>query len=363
MVNKKILIEDVTDRVITWREVYLKDNNNLKDNFIHEYKPTAGDRIYIFPDSSVPRFKLKSFCDKHNVAISKTREKANILVGDPEKLLNNIGSSRMWVDHHIFKQHLLNILRKLPDTMTNGLTQAVENSTENTFILGRNFSTYLEEKLYFKFIDADDVEKAIEEGLPVPEINYEYEYNTICIVDEDQEAEYVFILSSKIYHQDALNSIVSEENVIIDEELYNGFKSLLNSGNREDHQIAMEGMANSNYKESITYLLLLFYEFHNTLWDHPSKHHVNFKSLVKYLDLGYKGSIGIDGIVKCLRDKKLLTSKNMNIVMTEAKQVVLNQGETECFKVTGVAPSDEIQQIIDETDASLLANQPTIEQL
>ena len=85
--------------------------------------------------------------------------------------------------------------------------------------------------------------------------------------------------------------------------------------------------------------------------------------MTKYLDLGYKGSIDIDGIVTTMRDKHLLSSKNMKIVMTEAKQVVLDGGETECFKITGVAPSDEIQQIINDTDASLIANQPTIEQL
>lgn len=362
MNNKKIFIENVTDRVIDWQEVYFLDKENSK-GLLQEYKPTAGDRIYIFPDSSVPRFKLKSFCDKHNVAISKTKDKANILVADPNKIFDNISIERIWLDHFIFKDALLGILRKLPDSMTNGLTQAVENSTENKFALGRAFSKYLQDKLYFKFIDEDDVEKAIEEGLPTPEINYEYCHSSIKIVEPKSEAEYISILNANIYHQDALNSLVSEENVIIDEELYKGFKSLLSSRNQDDHQIAMEGMANSNYKESIAYLLLLFYEFHYTLWNHPSRTHVNFKSLTKYLDLGYKGSIDIDCIVTTMRDKHLLSSKNMKIVMTEAKQVVLDGGETECFKITGVAPSDEIQQIINDTDASLIANQPTIEQL
>lgn len=362
MNNKKIFIKDVTDRVINWQEVYFLDEEYSK-GLLQEYKPTAGDRIYIFPGSSVPRFKLKSFCEKHNVAISKTKDKANILVADPNNIFDNISIDRIWLNHFIFKDALLNILRKLPDSMTNGLTQAVENSTENKFTLDRGFSKYLQEKLYFKFIDEDDVEKAIEEGLPAPEINYEYCHNAIKIVEPKSETEYISILNANIYHQDALNSLVSEENVIIDEELYKGFKSLLSSRNQDDHQIAMEGMANSNYKESIAYLLLLFYQFHHTLWDHPSKSHINFKSLTKYLDLGYKRSIDIDDIVTTIRDKQLLSSKNMKIIMTEAKQVVLNGGETECFKITGVTPSDEIQQVINQTDAKLNVNHPTIEQL
>ena len=363
MSNKIIIIEKVTDKVIDWSEVYIKESNNVKRNFLNVYTPTAGDRIYIFPDSSVPRFKLKSFCDKYNVSISKTKDKANILVADPEKLCDNIDAYRQYFQWEIFKEPLLDVLRKLPDTMTNGLTQAIENSPENVFRIGRGFSEFLKDKLYFKFITESDVEEAIEEGLPAPEANCENSYDSVLIIRKQEEQNYINLLNTKIYHQDALLGLVSEENVIIDEELYEGFKSLLESRNNDDHQIAMEGMANSNYKESMVYLLLLFYQYHHTLWDHPSKTHINFKSLVKYLDLGYRGTINIDGIVDCLRNKGILTSKNMNILMKEAKQVVLDGGETVHFKVTDVAPSDEIQQIIYNTDAELSANQAPIEQL
>ena len=358
MVSKKIFIEDVEDKKIVWREVYFKDIKDIEPNFIHEYKPTPGDRIYIFPNSSVPRFKLKSFCDKHNVSISKTKDKANILVADPDKVLESITINRTWTEHHIYKEPLLKVLRNLSDSMTNGLTQAILNSPENTFLLGRDFTKFLKEKLYFKFISEDDVEDAIKEGLPAPEVNYVYDYSSAPMVSASSEADYVSFTNTTFYHQDALNAVISEENIVINEELYQGFNSLLNSKNDEDHQIAMEGMANSNYKESMAYILLLFYEYNNEFTNHPSKHHVNFKSLVKYLNLPYRWTIDIDYIVKVLREKEVLTSANMAVVMKEAKKHVIENGETTCFKVTDVAPSDDIQAIMDETDAKLIPQQP-----
>ena len=352
--SKEIFIEDIEDKVIQWREVYVRDIDDLQKNFIHEYKPTAGDRIYIYPNSSVPRFKLKNFCDKHGVSVSKTKDKANIHVADPDSILNSITVDRRWVHHYIHKDALLGVLGRLSESMVNGLSQAVYDSPETKFALGKGFSEFLKEKLKFIFIDKDDAEEAVKEGLPVPEVNYTYAYHTLNIVAKQEEAEYINLLNSKIYHQDALNAVVSDENVIIDESLYQGFKSLLTSKNEEDHQIAMEGMANSNYRESIAYILLLFYEFGGVLSSHPSKNHINFKSLVKYLNLSpYRWNIDIDQAVNILRKKEVLTSKNMSIIMKEAKNVVIEQGETDCFKITDVVPSEEIQQVIIDTDAKL----------
>ena len=43
------------------------------------YTPQKNDKLYLFPECTIPRFKLKPFCDKYNVSIIRDINKANIL--------------------------------------------------------------------------------------------------------------------------------------------------------------------------------------------------------------------------------------------------------------------------------------------
>ena len=84
----------------------------------------------------------------------------------------------------------------------------------------------------------------------------------------------------------------------------------------EDNQIlAMEIMANCDYKKSLIYLLVLF-EKHGHIFQHNrTKNHVNFKSVVSYLGIDRRYmSIHIDKIIEVLIDKKALTEEWVDIV-------------------------------------------------
>ena len=35
------------------------------------YVPVAKDRLYIFPDCNIPRFKVKGFCEANNLSVAK----------------------------------------------------------------------------------------------------------------------------------------------------------------------------------------------------------------------------------------------------------------------------------------------------
>jgi hypothetical protein len=61
------------------------------------YVPTAKDKLFIFPNCNIPRFKVKSFCESTDTAVVKFKEKANIWFTNKEnintefidKLVNN----------------------------------------------------------------------------------------------------------------------------------------------------------------------------------------------------------------------------------------------------------------------------------
>jgi hypothetical protein len=80
--------------------------------------------------------------------------------------------------------------------------------------------------------------------------------------------------------------------------------------------LAMELMANCQYKKSAAYLLCLFYEYRYSLENQSTKKHVNFKSLLDYWSL-YHNNMGVSVAqsLKLLKQKNILTIDNLDIIV------------------------------------------------
>lgn len=336
--------------------------------FQKEYIPQAKDRLYIFPGCTIPRFKLKLVCDNYNIAISKTKDKANIIISDPDANIEDRYFKSFGNCYQAMKKPLLDYLRKSSASLGE-LIQAIENLEEDTVLI-HNTAIYhfrewgLNGRRYI-FIDEDDVEYG---KYTTSEINCLPE----CIslrqyLNDEAKAEFLNMATAKkLYHQDAIIKLINGSAAVIDESMYQSLRSMFESNNNSDIQVAMEAMANCDIEKSITYLLLLFKEYgKDALYNHPSKHHVNFKSLTKYL-LGkghYMHNLDIDNCVEILRDKGLLNSQNLSVFMKEAKEIVREKGETEYFVVTDVIPREDIQKIVKDTDANNVVKELTIRTL
>ena len=55
------------------------EENDIPNIIKEVYTPQKNDKLYLFPECTIPRFKLKPFCDKYNVSIIRDINKANIL--------------------------------------------------------------------------------------------------------------------------------------------------------------------------------------------------------------------------------------------------------------------------------------------
>ena len=91
---------------------------------------------------------------------------------------------------------------------------------------------------------------------------------------------------------------------------FNQLSEMFKSSDRDNHVLAMEIMANSNYSQSIFYLLRLFKDFHDQMSIQKSRNHVNFKSLVSYLSIGsatYNWNLIANKMLEIIKDKGLLT--------------------------------------------------------
>jgi hypothetical protein len=137
----------------------------------------------------------------------------------------------------------------------------------------------------------------------------------------------------------------------------------INKGKRPTlSKTQLEAMANADYLESAVYILLLFKEHSRRIFDCPTRYHVNFKSLCNFFDINRRSYIGIDEIVKKLIEKDILSSKNLKMLLDMVKEEVENSGNTDCFKMTDVLPTPELQELAKITDAKQVKEE-TIEEL
>jgi len=356
--GRKVIMIDTLhkpENTITYYEVEIFNKNPLGKGLQRKYKPTAGDRIFIYPDSNIPRFKLKKFCDAHKVSIAKAKENANVFFMDDDTA--NRDKAYFEEDNYpylVYKDYFLDYLKratKVNDKRYTKLITDITNSIESVVYV-EDYYAFREQglnKYKLDFVRASEVDDDDDK----PEVpNCEERDRIYFIKTDEQKKAFADIDNKDFYHPDALLALLNEGSVV-DKEMYDGIMNLFNSSDRKDHQVAMEAMANCDYEKSAVYLLMVFYHHQNEIYNSDTKTHVNFKSYLNFFKLQHGRGITIDDIVDKLKDKRLLNSSNLATVMKEARKVIKDtiEGDTEYFVFTDIAPVEEIQQEVAETDA------------
>jgi hypothetical protein len=169
----------------------------------------------------------------------------------------------------------------------------------------------------------------------VPDTNVSRHSQRLVYIDDDHKEEFTNLQSLKIYDESSVIDILNgEEATVIDEPMYEHLREMFNSSDKDNHVLAMEIMANSKYTESLIYLELLFHFHASRMMDSNTKNHVNFKSLVSYLnkELRYLYT-DLDGVVDSLIRKDQFTPDKMEIVMNHLKDVITQTGDSKHFTV------------------------------
>lgn len=134
--------------------------------------------------------------------------------------------------------------------------------------------------------------------------------------------------SVKLVHEkELLANLNGDDALVITQTEFDQITSMFKSSDQDNHVLAMEIMANCNYQESMYYLLRAFKDFHQQMSNQRAKNHVNFKSLVSFLNIGsasYNWSLGAMQIVNLLKDKSLLTLELVNKVIEDYTQEIKN---------------------------------------
>ena len=96
---------------------------------------------------------------------------------------------------------------------------------------------------------------------------------------------------------------------------------MFQSSDTDNHLMAMEIMANCNYKESMLYLALLFFHHHDAqMYYVKSKNHVNFKSLKNYMGIGRHFHTHVDTVIGILKNNNCLDKNALGVIMDEFKE-------------------------------------------
>ena len=170
----------------------------------------------------------------------------------------------------------------------------------------------------------------------------------LLTIEGDYISLYDHLQTVTIYDEATVIDILNgEDATIIDEQMYDQLSQMFSSSDTDNHVLAMEIMANSKYAESLVYLELLFHEHAYRISGSNTKTHVNFKSLVSYLDKNSRYlDTDIDDIAKSLIAKDQFTTDKIEIVLKYLHNKISYSGDSKYFSVKTITVNPEYVTLI-----------------
>ena len=302
-----------------------------------EYIPIKGDKIYFLPSVNVPRVKFKNVCVEYGIKNVRDINQANVIFGSQKSLHEMTASFWKYKCPTADFMTLFNIIK---EDMDEYYVEKVESA--------------------FEFYEGDTI--AIEYNLMewivehVPESIVSRFSCKMYTVQEKYSELFNYVLTKEVLDESSvINVLNGEDATVIDEVMFDHLSEMFDSSDTDNHVLAMEILANSKYVESLIYIKLLFYKFHSAMSNSHTKNHVNFKSLLAYLDPNTRYfDTDIDNIVKCLIDKDQFTPDKLDILLKYTSGDIQNRGNSKYFSVKNITVNPEfITQLNDNYEYRL----------
>jgi uncharacterized protein YaaQ len=308
-----------------------KGGLNLKNQ---EYIPTKGDKLYFMPGVNIPRVKLKDLTMQYGIKAVRDIDDATHIFGGRNTEAKMVNTS--WY-YTMPTETFRNIYEKIKDNVDEYYKEDVESALE----------FYNEDVVLFTYNTASEFRNtehpAFKQAIEDEEFICNKSSEAVYLVDEAYKSYFPKILSLEIYDEaQLLKYINGDDAVIIDETMFNQLSDMFKSSDKDNHILAMEIMANSNYIDSLLYIEFLFKEYHHQMSSCPTKNHVNFKSLVSFLGKNRTYmSTNLDDVMRSLIRKNVLTTDKINIIMDKYYHEIQSSGNTEYFKVKTITVNEE----------------------
>ena len=312
-----------------------------------DYTPTKGDKLYLLPGVELPRTKLKAFNDEYGTKNVRDANTANYIFASPkthhEYYKTNNGTS--WY-YSLSKSEFSKIEPYLSSYFYIDPTQISDLKD----LIDAHTTLYGEEecKIYYNWNTVNELRDLVnKKKLDLP-TNYD-DSESFYEVHPDFIEEVELLQTKTIYDVSGLIAAISSKNVIIDYEMFGQLKNMFESGDRDNHVLAMEIMANSNIVESLLFLEMLFKEHSYTMYECHTRNHVNFKSLCSMINKNkYRFTTDLDDVVKSLISFNVLTADKLNLLMRHYNKEIMQRGDSEYFKVKTITVCDNVLQLLNQ---------------
>ncbi len=321
---------------IDGHEIYhdydIQDVNKL--DFSKDYVPKIGDIIYIGPGANIPRVKLKDLLLNNAAKTTKDFTKATCLFLD---IKFNKFFRTSWEYKATVKALLqfIELIKEdhLEEDEYKYLINLLNKSKDDEMCVGYDISRFLQERpaslyknnstIYATRIRNNHIEHVKNEHIDL--------YN------------YILKNPDKIYdYKKLIVQLNSDDSITIDEKVFKQLGNMFQSTDEDNHIVAMEIMANSNYLESLMYLEMLFCDYGNAINNCPTKKHVNFKSLISFLNkhINYLYSTSPQTIIQSLMNKNVVTIDKLEYIFNKYKDTFVHNDDY--FLVKSVTLNEEL---------------------
>lgn len=304
------------------------NDSNLLNIVKTPYVPQKGDKIYFLPGVNIPRVKFRNIAVEYGIKTVRQFDQANVFFGSSKSIHEM--TNTMWV-YEIKATEFLAFIELISDRLDNHTKDKIKTA----------FEFYDDETIGVDY----NIKKSVDDALSISSNGWS---NKMTYVEESDKDLYLYCQGVTIYDESSVIDILNgEEAAIIDKEIYTHLSEMLDSSDRDNHVLAMEIMANSKYTESLVYLELLFHDYSYNISNSHTKNHVNFKSLISYLDKN-KGYLNtdIDNIVDSLRAKDQFTPDKLEIVMENLSQFIANEGNSKYFSVKTITVQPDYIELL-----------------
>ena len=319
------------------------DTFNINQN---GYTPMKGDKLYFLPGVNIPRIKLKDLATKFGIRTVRDVSEATILFGSSKTKDKMTGYTWKYKIPTTLVQLFFETYKNdMDDYQFSKIENALEFYTEEYILTdwstARNFTdndlpqwnSYSAQPQY-----VDYHSKSRSSSEHVHEVNKEY----IHLYD--------LIKGREIIDESCLlDQLNGDDAVIIDADMFTQLTTMFNSSDDDNHILAMEIMANSKYKESLLYIEMIFKNHAYTIGQSSSKNHVNFKSLLSYLNKNNRYiDTSLDDIMDSLISKKVLTKDKVDILLENYSEEIKNRGDSTYFKVQTITVNEDTLSLLNE---------------
>ena len=279
--------------------------------------PQPTDKLFFFPGCVVPRFKVR---EKYTVTIKP--ENATVAFINKDGLTGSDSTFKHYNDlMPILRSEANRIIEAYMDSNRKMMLKSILDNPAIEQI-------FLSKEWWCQFMYTDSFlreNNQVNTNLLLESVK-KYFHEQHCTESQYQLLAYVpdasvNSMNCPIYLQDEILKQLNTGNLIINEKKYRELRAFGETGDKDNIVLMMELMANSDYEKSVAYLIFLLREFGQKICQYSEVDHVNFKSLLNFLDipktkLAQRWDFNINYIATLLKKHKVFTKNNVMILTT-----------------------------------------------